>query len=124
MGVENLEKWALNSSWLNVGGKFRTKIREEAIESGGCEMMCRQEIVHQPKNYHKGLAAARPAIVKPSDQPPAQTMILFIRPFVSEAAVIIEHTYMGALASKLFGCTDCEGDGLIVARAVTVLSDP
>jgi len=68
--------------------------------------------------------AARPAIVKPSDQPPAQTMILFIRPFVSEAAVIIEHTYMDALASKLFGCTDCEGDGLIVARAVTVLSDP
>jgi hypothetical protein len=47
-------------------------------------------------------------------------MILFIRPFVSEAAVIIEHTYMGALASKLFGCTD----GLIVARAVTVLGDP
>jgi hypothetical protein len=51
-------------------------------------------------------------------------MILFIRPFVSEAAVIIEHTYMGALASKLCGCTDCEGDGLIAARTVTVLSDP
>ena len=62
--------------------------------------------------------------LKPSDEPPAQMMILFIRPFVLEAAVIIEHTYMGALASKLFGCTDCEGDGLIVARAVTVLSDP
>jgi hypothetical protein len=51
-------------------------------------------------------------------------MIPVVGPFASEAAVIIHHAYMGALAphAELLRGADGEGDRRVAARAVTVLA--
>src|SRR6266487_5982429 len=51
-------------------------------------------------------------------------MIPIVGPFGLEAAVIIHHAHMGALAprAELLCSIDCEGDGLVAARAGTVFT--
>src|SRR6266851_5294286 len=51
-------------------------------------------------------------------------MIPIVGPFRSEAAVVIHHAHMGALApgTELLRCIDCEDNRLVAARVATVFA--